>query len=69
MTARVRKGACESGKTRYRNKNAARAGVDTTRQRSLKAFGVEPQPLYVYRCLICGGWHMTHHPPRRTGSS
>jgi len=64
VTARVRKGACISGKVRYRNRNAAMGAIDTTRQRSLRAFGVEPQPLYPYRCPICGGWHMTHHQPR-----
>lgn len=68
MTARAKKGVCPRG-VRYRNRNAARGAIDTTRQRSLRAFGVEPQPLYVERCRACGGWHMTHFPPKERGSS
>jgi hypothetical protein len=63
MTARVRRGACLSGKTRYRNRNAAVAGIDKTRYRFRQFYRRAAPPLYEYRCGLCAGWHMTSLSP------
>ena len=64
MTARVLRGVCPSGKTRYRNRRAALAGrskVFNDRHR----LGQEQPELWIYRCRqLCGGWHLTSQPPR-----
>lgn len=72
MTARVAKGRCPSQKTRYRNKNAVRAGIDTTRQAFRRCTGRDAPPLFFYRCQRCRGWHMTHlepYNPKRQGDA
>ena len=61
MSARWTTGRCRSGKTRYRNRGAARQGVDVARERT-RRFGWEPPPLFIYRCPICRGWHLTSIP-------
>lgn len=64
MTARVRRGACPCGKTRYRNRKACRAGIDLHRYRFRQQYGRAAPPLWPYRCWrYCGGWHMTSQDP------
>lgn len=63
MTARVRRGACASGKTRYRNRRAALSGIDTHQYRWRKYYGRPAPDLWTYRCVLCGGWHMTSMSP------
>ena len=69
MTARVRKGVCPSQKVRYRNRNAAIAGIDLHRYRFRQFYGRAGPPLWCYRCRHCGGWHMTSSPPRENGQA
>lgn len=67
MSARVARGrcACRSGtgvsKTWYRNRRAALAGRDTSRQRSV-ARGAPAPELWWYRCPTTSGWHLTGNP-------
>lgn len=68
MTARTRRGACpRSGKTRYRNRSAVRAGIDTTRYRHWQNYRQAAPRLYEYRCPFCAGWHMTSRTPMEEG--
>lgn len=67
MSARKAYGVCPVGarkKARYRNRKAARAGLDTVRQDCRKAgMPAEVWPVDVYRCPRredggCHGWHL-----------
>jgi hypothetical protein len=67
VTARTRRGACPSGKTRYRNRLAVIGGIDTTRYRHWQHYRQPAPRLYLYRCPMCTGWHMTSQTPRENG--
>ncbi len=56
--------AC-AGKIAYGNRMAAESALAQAREawRRWPTRAPEP-PARVYRCPVCGGWHMTHVPTR-----
>ena len=49
---------CER-KRRFETKAEARKAAERASRRK------DAPKIYVYRCEICGGWHLTHRKPRK----
>ncbi len=54
---------CPSGKVRHPSKGAARAAIKFAAAKRPGHSGHRERA--VYWCLMCMGWHLTSHDPRR----